>query len=290
MADLSTKCFLKAWWKVGLIAPKSKTSIYIVGGPTASGKSEFALSLAADTNGCIICADSVQLVRGFKIGAAQPSEQQKKQVPHFLYESLEWNQDYNAGQYRQDALRSVELAQSQGLSPIIVGGTGLYIRALLGEGWAEDLPGDDKLRLHLQQQTSIQLWDKLGSIDPDRQKELHPNDRYRVQRAVELVELTGKTAIQRNLSNSQNSVLNVIKYYFINPARHLLHQRIEKRVHMMLEQGLIEEVQGLLAAGYSKDARCMSSIGYRQVVQHLEGKISIEDLPQQIIYATRQYA
>lgn len=259
----------------------------VVAGPTASGKSDFSLRLAKALNGGIICCDSVQLYRGFDIGSAKPSISERQGIPHYLFDTLNWDQPYDAARYAADAKQVMDRVKSEGQFPILVGGTGLYLRALLGDAWDDKLPSDEQLRETLAARESSDLYKELMELDPKRALELHPNDRYRVIRSLEINLLTGKPVARRkanfNISNEHIMI-------FLDPPRDILRRRIIARTSKMLAQGLVHEVETLLASGVSSSCKPMSSIGYKQVVQVLDGSLKADLLESAIATATSQYA
>jgi len=265
----------------------NRPEFVVVGGPTASGKSALALDLAKAIGGAIVCCDSVQLYRGFDIGSAKPTSLERATVPHFLFDILEWHDPFDAAAYARAAKSVMAETKQRGLIPVIVGGTGLYLRALLGDAWDDDVPSDQDLRSKLGERESLDLYGELKSMDPRRAGELHPNDRFRVIRALEINILTGSNVRARKPDNTlpTNHVM-----IFLNPDRQVLHDRIAKRAKTMITDGLIAEVDRLLAAGVDPGSKPMQSIGYKQVVGMRQGVLTAAKLEEKIIFATRQYA
>ncbi len=255
-------------------------------GPTASGKSALALSLAAALDGELVNCDSVQLYRGFEIGAAQPVAAELKAVPHHLWSVAEWHEAYDARLYAERARGTLQEIDSRGRLPILVGGTGLYLRALWRENWHE-LPKSESLRAELAPLATDEIHARLLRRDPQRAAALHPNDRFRLLRALEISLLLGHPVHQLPPEKGQRSRVFVIS---LSVPRATLHSRIEARTRTMLEGGLIEEVEGLLARGVAPDAKPMQSIGYAEVVAYLQGRLTRDNLEEAIVIATRQYA
>ena len=259
----------------------------VVGGPTASGKSALALELSKSIGGAILCCDSVQLYRGFDIGSAKPTASDCATVPHYLFDVLDWNDPFDAAAYAR-AAKTIMLEISQrGLIPVIVGGTGLYLRALLGDAWDDDVPSDKELRQRLSERESLDLYGELQQKDPRRAAELHPNDRFRVIRALEINILTGSVVRVRRPDSSLPLSHVMI---FLNPERDTLHNRIAERTKDMIKNGLMAEVDGLLAAGVDPACKPMQSIGYKQVLAMRQGLLPADKLEEKIVFATRQYA
>jgi tRNA dimethylallyltransferase len=268
----------------------SKAPSYIViAGPTASGKSALALELAEQIGGEIVGCDSVQLYRGFDIGSAKPNAEEMNRVPHHLIDVVDWHEDYDAARYGKNARSAIEQIIVRKKVPIVVGGTGLYLRALLQEAFHDDLPSDDSLRAELQLETSEDLYKRLKSCDPKRAAEIHANDRFRVIRAIELNVLLGGP-VHEKLAKHEEATNTDALIFILDPERRILHERIAARTKQMLNGGLLEEVSSLLKSGVSAVCKPMESIGYKQAAAFLSGDLSEDLLAEYITVATRQYA
>jgi tRNA dimethylallyltransferase len=264
----------------------------VLAGPTGSGKSALALALAPRLDAEIISCDSVQVYRGFDIGSAKPTAAEQAAVPHHLLDVVDATGSFDAALFAKAAGEAITEIHGRGRLPLVAGGTGLYLRALLGQGWHADLPSDPALREQLAAEATATLYARLRSLDPERAAVLHPNDRVRIVRAIELVTLLGSTLRDAGLTLSgplgardPRAVIVVLE-----PPRVELHARIAARTEAMLAGGLPAEVQALLASGVPSGCKPMQSIGYLQAAQHLQGILSATDLPGAIIAATRQYA
>jgi len=269
--------------------PSAKERYLVVAGPTGSGKSGLALALAEAFHGDIINCDSVQVYRGFNIGAAKATAADIARVPHHLLDRVAAHEDFDAAMFAKEAKDKNAEILARGRLPVVVGGTGLYLRALLGQGWHAGLPQDAALRLELAKLSLAQLYAQLKALDPKRAAELHPNDRVRLQRSLELVTLLGKPLHEAGLT--ADSPADPAAFVIVlEPPREVLHARIAARTNLMLNSGLVDEVRELIAAGVSPDCKPMQSIGYKQVCEYLAGKLKDVDLPGAIIAATRQYA
>ena len=279
---LTGNVIMKSLLQVGV-----KPDFIVVGGPTASGKSSLALELAVAISGEIVCCDSVQIYRGFDLGSAKPSKKERQTVPHHLFDEFAWNENCDAAVYAAKAKAAITLIRSKGRMPILVGGTGLYLRALLGQQWDDDIPSDERLRAQLDEREKADLFAQLTAIDPRRAAQLHVNDRFRVRRALEINLLTGAPVREPKTSNDQNRSHIMI---YLNPPKEWLHLRINLRTQAMLDEGLVDEVKGLLKAGVSADCKPMRSIGYKEVASMLDGRLAEEELEGVISLATRQYA
>jgi tRNA dimethylallyltransferase len=262
-----------------------KENLVIVG-PTGSGKSSLALEAAKNLNGELIGCDSVQVYKGFDIGSSK--DQSTGPIPHHLTDLVGWDEEFDAANYAQASQLQVQATLDREKLPIIVGGTGLYLRAFWGEGWHGDLPKDPKLRQDLEEREASDLYAQLETVDPVRAKALHPNDKFRVVRALEINHLTG--SVVGDLPESGQGTRASSFVVLIVPPRPLLHQRIAKRTKLMLKMGLVDEVKGLLEAGVDPTCKPMQSIGYRQTVAFLQGQLPEAELEDRIIFATRQYA
>ena len=264
----------------------AKRFIAVVG-PTASGKSDVAMQLAESLGGEIVCCDSVQLYRGFDIGSAKPSRDDRLRIPHHLFDRFAWDEECDAAIYADEARVVISEVLQRGRVPIVTGGTGLYLRALVGENWDEGLPKDEVLRAKLNERASDDLFTELRDRDPERAKALHPHDRFRVIRALEINILSGAPVPRTVVPESRvRDYLTLI----MEPARELVRERIAIRVQKMLELGLVDEVRSLIENGVGTSSKPMQSIGYKECVAYLSGSLSESELALAITMATRQYA
>ena len=265
----------------------SRDFIAIVG-PTASGKSQLAMRLATQINGEIIACDSVQIYRGFDIGSNKPTRQQQQLIPHHLLDLVNWSEDFDAERYRQLARQTIRAIVDRGKMPIVVGGCGLYFRALLGNSWHGNLPHDHRLRAELSNLDNGQLFERLQQLDHQRAQQIHRHDRLRLVRATEIAMLTGKKFSE--LPDSDRFELTPYTIY-LRPARASLCLEIERRTHQHLNDGLVAEVQRLQAQGCDVSRKPFRSIGYQQVADYLDCEAGrYHELVARIVQATRQYA
>ena len=267
--------------------------LVIVQGPTASGKSALAMQLAERLDGEIVNADSMQVYRGMDIGTAKPTPEERARVPHHLYDLVTPDVNFTAADFRDHASRVIEEIHRRKKRIILVGGTGLYIR-ILTRGLADSPGGNQDIREDLEARADREglaaLHRRLADVDPVSAARLHPNDRVRVVRALEVFFMTG-----RPLSAFQDEHRFADELYRclkigINMERELLYRRVEERVDKMMAEGLVAEVAGLLAAGYTADLKAMSSIGYKEICAHLAGEYSLDEAVRLIKRSTRQYA
>lgn len=257
-------------------------------GPTGSGKSHLALKAAIFTRGEVINCDSVQIYRGFDIGSAKPSLAERQAVTHHLFDIISWDEGFDAGVYAKLAKAIVLDLLAAAKLPIIVGGTGLYFRALCGKDFHADLPMDPTLRARLKLMSDERVRKLLLRLDVRRAQELHPNDRYRNERALELRLLRKEpmATTKRNAVTNDIDPLVVV----IEPPRAVLRDRIRIRTEHMFQSGFCDEVALLLRSGVRKDAKPMQSIGYKEVVLYLQGQLTLEAAKEAVYTATCQYA
>jgi tRNA dimethylallyltransferase len=270
-----------------------KKKLLIICGPTASGKSELALRLAHLLDAEIVNADSMQLYRGLDIGTAKPSLEQQAEIRHHLLDIVVPDQPFSAADFAAAADAVISDIINRGKRVVVVGGTGLYIRALL-HGLIDSPGGDGALRQELHDEANRvgneAMLEQLRRIDPALAAGLHPNNLLRIIRALEVYRLTGiplsRYQQEHNFSSLRYDALQV----GISVDRALLYDRIDERVESMVADGLFDEVRGLLAGGYSCDLKSMRSIGYKEAVAFLNGECTLEEALRLIKRNTRHYA
>jgi len=273
---------------------KGVRPILVIVGPTAVGKTELAVRVAKQVDGEIISADSMQVYRGLDIGTAKPTETERQGVPHHLLDVVAVDQEFSVADYQlmvEDIL--MDLAK-RGKTPILTGGTGLYIRAVL-EGFVFDSQGkDDDLRARLQEvaesQGNIALHRRLAVVDPDTAKRLHPNDRRRVIRALEIYHTTGQPLSQHLDAQKQLEPRYQAVKFGLARNRPRLYQRIDARVDQMIEAGLLDEVKNLLEQGLAEGATAMQALGYKELVGYLRGEYDLAEAIRLLKRDTRRYA
>jgi tRNA dimethylallyltransferase len=262
----------------------------VIAGPTASGKSALGLELATRLNGEIISCDSVQVYRGFDIGAAKPTPEEQASVPHHLLDVVDPLESFDAADYAVLAKKAIADVHSRHKVTVVVGGTGFYLRALWGQAWDQNLPSDAQVRQQFVEMSKEDLYRLLSEKDPERARAIHPNDHFRLARAMELVTLIGGPL--SSVGFGQETQLRDPEAFVVilDPPRVELHDRIAMRTRQMLAGGLIDEVRSLLDRGIPPTAKPMQSIGYREVCAFLAGDLEESNLESAIIAATRQYA
>ena len=267
--------------------------ILVITGPTATGKTALGVKLAKALNGEVISADAMQLYRGMVIGTAAPTPEETEGVPHHLVGAVDPRESYSVGRYVREASRCADGILARGRLPILVGGTNLYIEALLrGTDFAA---GDGALREELEREYDAlgggAMLEKLRAADPERAAKLHPNDRKRIVRALEIFRLTGKTITrfdEESRASPGRYTSCTVALSFEDRAQ--LYERINARVDRMFAQGLAEEVRALLAMGVTEKDTAMQAIGYKETAAALRGECTLEEASERIKLASRRYA
>jgi tRNA dimethylallyltransferase len=270
-----------------------KPKIIIICGPTGIGKTATSIELAKAFNGEIIGADSMQIYRYMDIGTAKPTADEQRQVRHHLIDFIDPDEHFDAVQYARLAREKVPALYDRGIIPFVVGGTGLYIKSFL-YGMFQSEPIDsavrDRLAKEADERGSDLLYQRLKICDPSTAQRLHPNDTYRIIRALETYEATGKSISEyHNTHGFSEQPFDAFKIG-LNMDRALLHERINQRVDMMIAAGFVDEVKKLLSIGYTPDLKSMQSIGYRHVVYYLQGRLTREECVQTLKRDHRRYA
>jgi tRNA dimethylallyltransferase len=265
----------------------------IIVGPTASGKTALALALAERIPVEVVSCDSVQVYRGFDIGSSKATQEERSRVPHHLLDLVDANEAFNAGMWARAADGAIGAIRAAGRIPLVVGGSGLYLRALLhGLAEAPDVPVEvrDALELRWGKEGGAALHAELLEVDPALGSRLPPGDRQRIVRALAVFHATGKrlSALQEEHRFQEERYVPVT--LGVTHAREVLNTRINGRVLAMLDQGLVQEVESLLAAGASPDSRPMQATGYRQIVEMLTRGGSADDVIEGIQQSHRRYA
>jgi len=264
-------------------------------GPTAAGKTDLAVALVERLALEIVSVDSAMVYRGMDIGTGKPDAATRARAPHHLVDICDPEQAYSAARFRVDALAAMQRIRGAGRTPLLVGGTGLYFRALR-EGLSPLPPADPALRARLDEEARVHGWRalhaRLEALDPQAAARIGASDPQRIQRALEVIELTGSplSALQRR-GRGDARPLPVLALALEPASRGWLHARIEARFDAMLQAGLEAEVRRLWAPGrLSRDMPSMRAVGYRQMIDHIEGRASAEQARARILAATRQLA
>jgi tRNA dimethylallyltransferase len=270
---------------------QQRLRVVVILGPTAAGKTEVSIALARDFDGEIISFDSRLFYRGMDIGTAKPTDEQRRQVPHHLLDVAEPWETWSVAIFRAAALKAIDEIRSRGRLPFLVGGTGQYLAALL-KGWVPPpQPASQELRRELEAFAAAHgaqaLHARLAAVDVQRAAQLDYRNVRRVVRALEIYHTTGTPPSR--LRKAHGSSFCSLRIGLILPRRDL-YARIDARIDAMLRDGLVEEVRGLLARGVPPDASAMSAIGYRQIVEYLQGRLALDEAVQRMRRATRQFA
>lgn len=271
----------------------AKNKIVIITGPTATGKTDLAVNLALEMGGEIVNCDSMQVYKGMDIGTAKPGQQDKRGIPHHLLDLVNPDEEFNASIYREYALPVIRDIIKRGKICFVVGGTGLYIKSLLG-GLFECPSSDPEIREQLLMEYDEKggdiLYKRLKSLDPEYAAIIHPNDRVRITRALEVIELTGqpfsRLASDHSFKNQEFIPLKICLYH----ERDILYERINSRSVKMFESGLVEETGNLLKQGYSPGLKPLQSIGYRHAVDYIENRAGYDKSIELLQRDTRRYA
>ena len=279
---------IPAFLTVGAAMAVANPMLVIIG-PTASGKSALALEVARRTSAEILSVDSMQVYRGMDIGTAKPSPAERATVPHHLIDQVDPNEPFTVARFTQSADAVIAGASRRGAPLIATGGTPLYYKALF-EGLFEGPPADHALRATLNARPTEQLAGRLAMVDPSAATRIHPNDRKRLVRALEVFELTGKPISSLQNEWSATQFRHTATWIGLEWDREALNRRVNARVKTMLAAGWIEEVRGLLDRYGSLSDTAAEATGYRELIEHVRGSMPLEDATEQIKIATRQLA
>ncbi len=267
--------------------------VIVICGPTASGKTGLSIELAKKVNGEIVSCDSMQIYKDMTIGTAKPTVEEMQGIKHYLIDCVSPEQRFSVADYKKEATNAIKEILAKGKVPIVVGGTGLYLEALIYGIEYEEIEVDLDYRAHLDkivEEKGLQyLYEEAEKIDVDAAKKISPNDKKRIYRILEIYKATRKTKTQlEKESRSKGPDFDYI-LFGINMDRDKLYERIDKRVDIMIENGLIEEVETLLKK-YDKFPTAMQGLGYKEVIEYLEGNLSKDEMIDKIKMMTRRYA
>ncbi len=271
-----------------------KKPLVILTGPTAVGKTALSIALAKAIGGEIISADSMQVYRHMDIGSAKITSEEMAGVPHHLIDVLEPAQEFNVVVFQKLAKQAAGEIYSRGHIPILVGGTGFYIQALLYDIDFTENDEDTALRQSLEEQARREgpeaLYERLRTVDPESCESIHAHNIKRVVRAIEFYEKTGKKISEHNREQRQNASPYNFAYFVLTDSRDRIYHRINERVDLMMAHGLVEEVRALRESGCHRDMVSMQGLGYKEILSALEGEISMEEAVYLIKRDTRHFA
>ncbi|MDB2107494.1 tRNA (adenosine(37)-N6)-dimethylallyltransferase MiaA [Clostridium paraputrificum] len=271
-----------------------KKKILVIGGPTAVGKTELSIELAKRLNGEIISADSMQIYKYMDIGSAKVSKEEMNGVVHHLIDVVNPSENFSVADYKEQGEKAIKEIISRGKLPIIVGGTGLYINSLTCNMNFTEAEKDEEYRKDLDKLANEHgnnyIHEMLKEIDPISYKEIHANNRKRVIRALEVYKLTGKPFSSYNAGEDFYKSEYDVHYYILTMDREKLYERINLRVDIMMEKGLLEECIKLKEMGYTSSMQSMQGIGYKEILYYLEGDVKLQEAINMIKQGSRNYA
>lgn len=272
-----------------------RTPLYIIAGPTAVGKSAYAVELAHRMNGEIISGDSMQVYRYMDIGTAKITKEEMQGIPHYLIDVIDPWEKWNVALFVEQARKRIEEITSRGKIPIVAGGTGFYLHALAYGADFEEEETDSSVRRELEERASTPegaaaVYEQLKLLDPESALSIHPNNLKRVIRALEYALDTGRKMSELNAQQKEKESPYELHYQVLNMDRAILYDRIERRVDLMLEMGLVEEVQRLLAMGCTSSMVSMQGLGYKEIIAALEGQCSMDEAVRILKRDTRHFA
>lgn len=271
-----------------------KKPLVILTGPTAAGKTALSISLARQINGAVISADSMQVYRHMDIGSAKVTEKERDGVPHYLIDVLEPWEEFNVLTFKQMAEEALEEIYARGMIPIVAGGTGFYIQALLYDIQFTDTDTDQEYRSHLEEQAEEKgpewLHEQLRQVDPESADLIHANNVKRTIRALEYYHQTGTPISVHNAAERQRLSPYTYTYFVLNRDRAELYRRIDLRVDKMLEAGLLDEVRSLKAMGCTRNMVAMQGLGYKELLDCLAGEITFDEAVYRIKRDSRHFA
>lgn len=271
----------------------TKPKVIVICGPTASGKTALSIELAKKINGEIVSCDSMQIYKDMDIGTAKPTIEEMQGIKHYMLDFVSPDERYSVADYKKQAKQAIREIIEKGKVPIVVGGTGLYVDSLIYEIEYQDIEFDEKYRKQLEERSEKEglevLYNEAKKIDPEAITKISPNDKKRILRILEIYNATGKNKTEQEKESRKNEVEFDYKVYAISWDREKLYDRINQRVDIMIDQGLIEEVQKIYSK-YNKFPTAMQGLGYKEVLEYLEGKCNKQEMIDKIKQETRRYA
>ncbi len=268
--------------------------VLVILGPTAAGKTKLSLELAKNFRGEIISADSMQVYRGMDIGTAKAGKEERESVPHHLLDVVSPEEKFSVADYQEMVDQIIPGIVEKGRIPMLVGGTGLYIKAVIEGFLFPEMDNDYKLRNQLKKLAETHgnkyLHNKLTDIDPQLAEKIHPNDLRRVIRGIEVYKKTGKTITYYKKKQQQSPDRYLSLKFGLTWNRDDLYQRINQRVDQMIEKGLVDEVKGLLNSGYNLSKTARQGLGYKEIIDYLEGEYALDEAVRLLKRNTRRFA
>ena len=272
----------------------TKIPLIVVAGPTASGKTSLAIDIAKTLDGEIVCADSMQIYKYMDIGTAKATKEEQAQCPHHLMDIVEPDCEFSVADYTELAHKTISDIVSRGKTPIMCGGTGLYIDSVVNDVEFGEFENDYTLRRELEElakkEGSQRLIDMLSEFDPLSAKKLHPNNLKRIIRAIEFYKVSGiPISEHQHMTKLKESRYNAVEF-IIDRERYELYDRINRRVDIMMDEGLADEVKTLMDRGYSPKLNSMQGIGYKELIAYFNGKSTLDEAVDAIKQNSRRYA
>ena len=268
--------------------------VVVIVGPTASGKTALSIALAKRINGEIISSDSMQIYKDMDIGTAKVTKEEMDGIKHYLVDFVSPEKRYTVSDFKKDCTLAIEEIIKKGKTPIIVGGTGLYADSMINGIEYPDMEFDDEYRNELMEKSQdpeelLKLWNEANKIDPEAMLKISKNDRKRIIRVLEIYKATGKTKTQIEIESRKNGPKYDFKVFAVSMDRELLYDRINRRVDIMINNGLEDEVRNIIKK-YNSFPTALQGIGYKEVVEYFDGKISREEMIDKIKQESRRYA
>ena len=271
-----------------------KSKLLIIAGPTAIGKTELSIKLAKTLNTSIISADSMQIYKYMDIGSAKVTKDEMNNIPHYMIDIIDPKESFSVSQYKELATNKIDNIIKEKKIPIVVGGTGLYLDSLTCNMNFSNTDKNESYRIELEelaiQKGNEYLHSLLKEIDFKSYQNIHPNNRKRVIRALEVYKTTNKPFSSYNSGDNYYKSKYDIMYYILTTKREKLYERINNRVDMMMDLGLLEECKNLKQRGYTSNLQSMQGIGYKEILYYLEGKYTLDDAINKIKQGSRNYA
>ncbi|NLL72638.1 MAG: tRNA (adenosine(37)-N6)-dimethylallyltransferase MiaA [Clostridiales bacterium] len=272
----------------------NKEPLIILTGPTSVGKTSLSISLAKAVDGEIISADSMQVYKYMDIGTAKITEDEMQGVPHYLISEFNPDEEFNVFKFQQYAKKYIKTIRDKNKIPILVGGTGFYIQSVIYDINFEENDSDKSYRNELEglleSKGSLYLHELLTKLDPLSAKEIHPNNGKRIIRALEYFHQTGESISVHNKEQREQESPYLYKYFVLNKDRVSLYDTINNRVDIMIEKGLVDEVRSLKTMGYTKDLISMQGLGYKEILDYIEGNTTLDEAIEKLKRDTRHYA
>jgi tRNA dimethylallyltransferase len=270
-----------------------KPKVIVICGPTASGKTDLSIELAKRINGEIVSADSMQIYKYMNIGSAKPTLDEMQGIQHYMMDCIEPDIRFSVAEYKKEAEKYINIILKKNKIPIVVGGTGLYIDSIIYGIEYNEIKLDENYRKKLENRVEIEgleiLYNEAKKIDPKAMEKISANDKKRILRVLEIYNDTGKTKTQLELESRKNGPRYNYKVFALNMDRKILYERINKRVDLMFEKGLLQEVKELKER-FDKLPTAIQGLGYKETIEFLDRKISYNEMIEKIKMETRRYA